>query len=545
MDEQGQEALLIQQEAARSSFRRRTTTTTKSILLPNDDDSISKESFEKALLARRTLEGSSMSEELKLVLNDAVQKGLAAVERRELDRAKQLLEFIIVPTSLNGNDDRLPQVDTVSSLGFDRSFDVRHPTDVLSMSSLNEILDAPLTPEQKQARFRVFWFGNKHHNKKTIEAEDDSTTSPERFVTTVVCNEGITLPGGDEEADDGYLHRIEEELRDALDDLSTHKSVTSADGVPLHTPPREFVDRSLDAAEIMDHLLNESTTQNEVSFISIETTAHEEEAPRPRSQSPLKRLLQRRSSKKTVLVEECVEAPGTTNPVEDVAPKEPEEPPTSVSPSTAVGHHIEDEDRYKVDSMESNEPEEEPQEPLESDALDAEDRYAVPADPCSFCDSLFRQPQSLQRQPSEQLALADRAEEPAVIDKYAEMPMIQNDENVNRDKNVEHTSAKKKIKKRFALFRRRKTKATRVPSDGNTEPIVPKKPLQGILKAPSKSFPVDETASVENSVPVDGGSTSTVTSHDDEVEPDPLLDRLKQHQRGLEPGPPQQQPLDP
>ena len=39
----------------------------------------------------------------------------------------------------------VPASDTISSLGFDKSFDAKSP---LSMSSLNEILDAPLTPTE-------------------------------------------------------------------------------------------------------------------------------------------------------------------------------------------------------------------------------------------------------------------------------------------------------------------------------------------------------------------------------------------------------------
>jgi len=119
--------------------------------------------------------------EMDQVLQDAVTKGVAAVRNKETERAKQLLEWILPASvdeavleqvarawsSSSGSDEATSSSSNVipnnltldtstSSLGFDTkgssSFDCTSPRrnndadDVLSMSSLNEILDGPISP---------------------------------------------------------------------------------------------------------------------------------------------------------------------------------------------------------------------------------------------------------------------------------------------------------------------------------------------------------------------------------------------------------------
>jgi hypothetical protein len=528
------------------------------------------------------------------------------------------------------------------------------------MSSLNEILDAPMTPEQKQqkqqqpkgARFRTM-FARFARRKAPAVAEpmgqedddDDSTLSPERFVTTVLINDGTSVveddqynnannatsvPPSVEEIKPG--EKVEEVamsargLEDALpEDVPSTEPAVAAITTALSKEDQEGGDDddeeegAMDASQIMENLnetsqfmddeLNDST---EVSLIAFETTFL---ADKKKRRSPVMKHLLQSWTAGGQFVEESYESP--SNREDDAAPNTIMVPPVVVDPSAARldmaesstkattipipsptttdgAPNADDDDRYAViHAIPSSDNEEFPQEEEEELILESEDivdpaddRYAIAADACSFCDSFFRTPAAAMTEhemaalvndillEEEVVVTEDRDDKEEVghtsnapfIDKYAPVVpgtirALDHAGDAKENKNVgqrggavihpqgveksSSTTTSSKKKKRFALFRRRKQKPHR--SISQTVPpaeqaVSSKKPLQGILKTPTKSFAIDESVAAvgeEDDFPTapqeeDGASASTVTSHEDDV--DPLLDRLKQQQRGLDPG---------
>ena len=164
-------------------------------------EQLAQSAFELACEARRGMNGSPKknSAELDQVLRDAVTKGVAAVRASQPDRARQLLEFVL--PALPGDGDallqqQLPNVATfdtgMSTLTTKPSYFLQSPRvnshhnneDVLSMSSLNEILDGPLSPTAPRVPLEICAKAAKVTENRPEHDENDDQNSVESSSTS-------------------------------------------------------------------------------------------------------------------------------------------------------------------------------------------------------------------------------------------------------------------------------------------------------------------------------------------------------------------------
>jgi hypothetical protein len=324
--------------------------------------------------------------------------------------------------------DVVPASDTISSLGFDKSFDVKSP---LSMSSLNEILDAPLTPtsdeantptepvEKKTSRIRGM-FRKKNKGPKS-SLRNKGTKSAKRTISlrlnrsqennpTIIVLENVE----DDEVYDPKLHsrealatvdindRIQMALLQAMENDDT-QSLTSLSGVPVISNTDETEEKSkpihgqkpLNFDKIKPNFVvasKDSLTLAEIQekFVPLEDLESDDEAAESKA-------------------EESVE-PHASN----------FNSPNSTSANSSAT------DRYTVTGLVAD-----PDSDVDDDGKS--DKYSVLPDPCSFCDTFFVSTsnapvvsKTMSESPTSDVCNddVDATLDSPVVDKYAELPEV-------------------------------------------------------------------------------------------------------------------------
>jgi hypothetical protein len=328
--------------------------------------------------------------------------------------------------------DAVPASDTISSLGFDKSFDVKSP---LSMSSLNEILDAPLTPTESSdvANKSVQPIKKKRKNmirgmfRKTNKGPKSNirslslrlNRSQERNPTIIVL-ENVE----DDEMYDPKLHgrevlatmdvneRIQMALLQAMENDDT-QSLTSLTGVPVISNVEEKEEKTvpirgqkpLNFDKIKPNFVAASKdiltlAEIQEKFVPLEDLeSDEEEAPEDNTED------------RENLSDSC--------DGEEPHPSNFNSPNSTAANSTAT-------DRYTVAGLVTD-PE------SDCDEGGMSDKYSVLPDPCSFCDSFYvstSNPEAVSKTMTESPTIdvgkndLDASMDSPVLDKYAELPEV-------------------------------------------------------------------------------------------------------------------------
>jgi hypothetical protein len=303
--------------------------------------------------------------------------------------------------------------DTISSLGFDKSFELQSnnnsPGGVLSMSSLNEILDGPLTPTAAKAATTVPAVVDYNNTKKQASAKKgrllrgmfskkkatDVTASSkggrvkrsstraskkrdvQSFVATVVVDEGTTEepPHQLDNMDMAVLEmdaRLQAAIQTAMDNDDT-QSLTSLTGVPVHLGAK---DKQAAAAAVGEKPVNFETAKPK--FVA---------APQGDAEMLLANAKSWDSSNDDGMLNDDAAMPSPPSsdlesPVTTTSTYEDDldiEPLPSTSPTSTADSSM---DRYTVAA-------ETTQIDTSTDESYDDDKYSVLPDPCSFCDSLW------------------------------------------------------------------------------------------------------------------------------------------------------------
>ncbi len=340
-------------------------------------------------------------------------------------------DVVVVP-----QPDNVIASDTISSLGFDKSFDVKSP---LSMSSLNEILDAPPTPtattdqsatvdeqNKKRTKTNVVRGMFQKKNKKVKSKKSFSFLSFSRYARSVtIVEKEDNEDDDDDDAADPVLRasrdineRIQASLMRAMENDDA-ESLTSFSGVPMilkeenTTKPNEKNksltilqgQKPLDFEKVKPTFVvsKDSLSMAEIQekFVPMYDDGEDEENNEDEQQN--------------------LASPNSASGGEEVEALKSSSPNSTGADSTVT-------DRYEVAQNIDGD--------CESDDDDGKsDKYSVLPDPCSFCDSFWvvtdnkqAVSKTLSESPdmkSEQSKCdAETAPDSPVIDKYAELPEV-------------------------------------------------------------------------------------------------------------------------
>lgn len=434
-------------------------------------ESLARSAFDSASEARRLLDKYSESREMVQVLRDATEKGVdAVVEKDDYDRAQQLLEFV-----LPANIDETYLQQAAASLKKEKSeasmqngesiissLDLKSPRrnqdelDILSMSSLNEILDGPISPNnvpheietskspeilesnvppRKGGRlFKNIFQNGKNKSKATkITMAEPSQEDIQRFSATdtfediaspigrpgMVLRVSHTMDESEEEDDcekpdqiaDSRALQAEERMQALLESAMKEDddacSLTSMDGVPQYTTEKPKAQQDVEHA--IQQVLSQDETSASSHFLqSLPPTFVSAPRVDPAAylgHAGLARLEQ------LGLIDEDDGVPTTTMEESDIEspPEIADFQPTLTSPSSTTSNDDnEDEkttDKYAVVAQGGD---------------ISEDKYTVLPNPCSFCESLgWLSPQSATSEQFEVTALNEETP-----DKYAAPELV-------------------------------------------------------------------------------------------------------------------------
>ena len=343
-------------------------------------------------------------------------------------------DVVAVTGAVVSQPDAVIASDTISSLGFDKSFDVKSP---LSMSSLNEILDAPLTPtatteesvaepKQKRTKKNAARGLFRKKEKKDKLTNSFSFMNRSRYARSVVVVEK-EMKEDDDDADDAdpvlfvtrdINERIQASLMRAIENDDA-ESLTSFTGVPM----------------ILKEDKNTKSNEKPKSLTVLQ-------GQRPMNFEKVKPTFV--VSKDSLTLAEIQEkfVPMFDDDDDDDEEEDNNENVQNLSSPSTLGENVEVlksaspnstgadsavTDRYDVaQNMDDDN---------ESDCDDGKsDKYSVLPDPCSFCDSFWVSTDNqaaVSKTMSESPDMkadpnkfdAERALDSPVIDKYAELPV--------------------------------------------------------------------------------------------------------------------------
>jgi hypothetical protein len=436
-DEEGQEALWLEEAAMTPSASSGTVSPEmkppskrKSFLFGNSKQTTT------MIPPRRTISFRKKKNQPKIVLLDEVKNGAPAVVPIVSDE---------VPITNNKEITTAPPVDgviasdTISSLGFDKSFDVKSP---LSMSSLNEILDAPLTPSVEESKVLPVTDSNMKTKKKSIirgmfEKKEKKVKAKKSFSfgfnrSRYARSVTIVEKDDNEDDDDAVImdpmllatrdinERIQASLLRAMENDDV-QSLTSYNGVPVimkedetkkkKDRPRSFSilpgQKPLNFDKVKPTFVNSkdslSMAEIQEKFVPMDDEDDEDYNEEAKD-----------SSTPTSKNDSC-EQDGKLEPLKSSSPN-------SNGDDSAVT------DRYTVTRGVDDD--------FESDDDDGKsDKYSVIPDPCSLCDSFWistehqqtvskTMTESPETKPDPSKNEPDTMFDSPVLDKYAELPEV-------------------------------------------------------------------------------------------------------------------------
>jgi hypothetical protein len=439
--------------------------------------------------------------------------------------------------------------DTVSSLGFDKSFDVKSP---LSMSSLNEILDAPPTPSgtteesmvaeptkkrTKKGAVRGILFRKKE--KKDKEKKSFAFMNRTRYARSVVVVEKEEKEDDADDADPVLFvtrdinERIQASLMRAMENDDA-ESLTSFTGVPMilkedkncksNDKPKSVTviqgQKPLNFEKVKPTFVvsKDSLTLAEIQEKFVPMYDDEEEEEEEEEDKDVQNLASPVTSDVSNNEGELVEALKSSSPS-----------------STGVDSAITD--RYEVarNACDDN----------DSDYDDNKsDKYAVLPDPCSFCESFWVTTDNQAAVSNTMSESPDMKAEPSkydfessldapAIDKYSELPEVvanKNDDVDGQESNIPTESSFNKSTTAVASNRtlsnlfgklKRSTSSPEIPetsvanncatTDRDVEPITSSDPEEPFAPETTNDEPkleTDDHVPTETNVVVSKSSTS-------------------------------------
>lgn len=374
-------------------------------------------------------------------LSDAKSSAPAVVPTVSSDVDPTSKDVAMVAGKAVSQPDAVIASDTISSLGFDKSFDVKSP---LSMSSLNEILDAPLTPtatadesaadataavepKKKRTKKNVVsgMFRKKEKNVKTKSSF--SFMSRSRYARSVVVVEKEEKEDDDADVVDPVLfatrdinERIQASLMRAMENDDA-ESLTSFTGVPMimkednnsNSKPNEKP-KSLTMLQGQKPLNFEKVKPTFVVSKDSLTMAEIQEKFVPMYDDD-------EEDEEKYEEEQNLTSPCSSNEGEQVEALKSKSPNSTGADSAVT-------DKYEVAQNIGDD--------NESDFDDGKsDKYSVLPDPCSFCDSFWI---ATDNQSAVSKTLSESPDknyeqnkcdpemllDSPVIDKYAELPEV-------------------------------------------------------------------------------------------------------------------------
>lgn len=210
--------------------------------------------FTTALEARR-LSDQDFDDALERLWQEARDKGVLAIEDDDDQETARDCLNLVLPCGKAAVPQDSPAVaappvptnsDDISTLGFDNTFEEHSP---LSMSSLNEILDAPTTPlavtaaaEKPKTKRRRRWFRLVKPKAKVSKTKPAKLVEPvqrevQRFVATIVEPEEDDVLDGETKVELEQARALDQKLDGVLKTAlaqADDESVTSWQGVPVH-----------------------------------------------------------------------------------------------------------------------------------------------------------------------------------------------------------------------------------------------------------------------------------------------------------------------
>jgi hypothetical protein len=328
--------------------------------------------------------------------------------------------------------------DTISSLGFDKSFDVRSP---LSMSSLNEILDAPLTPTAEESAVVQTTDLNKKTKKKSIirgmlQKKEKIIKAKKSFsfgLNRSRYARAVTIVEKEDNDDDAVImdpallatrdinERIQASLLRAMENDDA-QSLTSYNGVPV-------IMKEVDTKTKKDkpRTLTILSGQKPLNFDKVKPTfvGAKDSLTMSEIQEKFVPMYDDDAEEEYSGEVKDLESPSST--VESTEEDRNVEPLKSCSPNSN-GDDSALTDRYTVTRGVDDD--------FESDDDDGKsDKYSVIPDPCSLCDSFWISTDNQQTVSKTMTESPDTKTDPnsdksdnmldsPVLDKYAELPEV-------------------------------------------------------------------------------------------------------------------------
>ena len=417
--------------------------------------------------------------------------------------------------------------ETISSLGFDKSFDVKSP---LSMSSLNEILDAPPTPMVATVQSATANEPNKKRTKtnvvrgmfqkkdKTVKAKNSfSFLSFSRYArsVTIVEKEDNKDDDDDDDADPvlrasrNINERIQASLMRAMENDDA-ESLTSFTGVPMimkeenTTKPNEK---------------NKSLTmlqgQKPLNFEKVKPTfvVSKDGLSMAEIQEKFVPMYDEEDEENIEDEQQNLASPNSASGGEEVEALKSSSPNSTGADSAVT-------DRYEVAQNIDGD--------CESEDDDGKsDKYSVLPDPCSFCDSFWvatDNEQAVSRTLSESPDTksvqnkcdVENALDSPVIDKYAELPEVaattEHGENTEPESSVNRSTtvvtSNRTLSGFLGKFKRPTSTLEMTETSGSVEPLS-MEPEENVAPESSNNEPKLNT---EDTEPIVAATKSTTSS---------------------------------